>query len=207
MRDTKIQWHPGFAAAMGLELAENRDDLIIQKEFNLNTKPLEIDLLVIKKNSDIRIDNEIGHIFKGHNIMEYKSPEDHLNIDTFYKAAAYACLYKSCGAKVDAIKADDITVSLVRDIKPLGLLQYLKKQGFLITNPYRGIYYIEGKVLFPTQIVVTRELGEDIHMAACTVGKDKHARDGSAGRKSQGIGRQTEQGIGGFCFGGKYSSQ
>ncbi len=46
MRDTKIQWHPGFAAAMGLELAENRDDLIIQKEFNLNTKPLEIDLLV-----------------------------------------------------------------------------------------------------------------------------------------------------------------
>ena len=96
--------------------------------------------------------------------MEYKSPEDHLNIDTFYKAAAYACLYKSCGAKVDAIKADDITVSLVRDIKPLGLLQYLKKQGFLITNPYRGIYYIEGKVLFPTQIVVTRELGEDIHI-------------------------------------------
>ncbi len=164
MRDTKIQWHPGFAAAMGLELAENRDDLIIQKEFNLNTKPLEIDLLVIKKNSDIRIDNEIGHIFKGHNIMEYKSPEDHLNIDTFYKAAAYACLYKSCGAKVDAIKADDITVSLVRDIRPLGLLQYLKKQGFLITNPYRGIYYIEGKVLFPTQIVVTRELGEDIHI-------------------------------------------
>lgn len=164
MRDTKIQWHPGFAAAMGLELAENRDDLIIQKEFNLNTKPLEIDLLVIKKNSDIRIDNEIGHIFKGNNIMEYKSPEDHLNIDTFYKAAAYACLYKSCGAKVDAIKADDITVSLVRDIKPLGLLQYLKKQGFLITNPYRGIYYIEGKVLFPTQIVVTRELGEDIHI-------------------------------------------
>ncbi len=164
MRDTKIQWHPGFAAAMGLELAENRDDLIIQKEFNLNTKPLEIDLLVIKKNSDIRIDNEIGHIFKGNNIMEYKSPEDHLNIDTFYKAAAYACLYKSCGAKVDAIKADDITVSLVRDIRPLGLLQYLKKQGFLITNPYRGIYYIEGKVLFPTQIVVTRELGEDIHI-------------------------------------------
>ena len=32
-------------------------------------------------------------------------------------------------------------------------------------------------------------------MAACTVGKDKHARDGSAGRKSQGIGRQTEQGL------------
>ncbi len=164
MRDTKVQWHPGFVAAMELELEENQDDLIFQKEYNLNTRPLEIDLLVIRKNVSTHIDNEIGHIFRGHNIMEYKSPDDHLNIDTFYKAAAYACLYKSYGKKVDAIKADDITVSLVRDMKPSGLLRYLKEQGFLVSKPYRGIYYIEGKVLFPTQIVVTREIGEDKHI-------------------------------------------
>lgn len=164
MRDTKVQWHPGFTAAMGLELAENQDDLIFQKEYNLNTKPLEIDLLVIRKNADTRIENEIGNIFRGHNIMEYKSPDDHLNIDTFYKAEAYAGLYKSYGQKVDEIKAEDITVSLVRDSKPLGLLWYLKEHGCLITNQYRGIYYIEGKVLFPTQIVVTRELNESGHI-------------------------------------------
>lgn len=28
MSDTKIQWHPGFVAAMNLELEENRADLI-----------------------------------------------------------------------------------------------------------------------------------------------------------------------------------
>ncbi len=83
MDDTKIQWHPGFVAAMNLELAENRDDLIYEKEYNLNTKPLEIDLLVIKKDSDIQITNEIGKLFRGHNIMEYKSPDDHLDIDAF----------------------------------------------------------------------------------------------------------------------------
>lgn len=31
------------------------------------------------------INNEIGNIFKGHNIFEYKSPKDKLNIDTFFQ--------------------------------------------------------------------------------------------------------------------------
>ena len=49
MSDRKIQWHPGFAAAMHLELNKYKDNLIFEKEYNLNTKPLEIDLLIIKK--------------------------------------------------------------------------------------------------------------------------------------------------------------
>lgn len=164
MKDTKVQWHPGFVAAMNLELAKNRDDLVFLKEYNLNTKPLEIDLLVIKKDTDISIDNEIGIIFKGHNIVEYKSPEDHLDIDSFYKAGAYASLYKSYGETVDAIKADDITVSLVREAKPEGLFRYFKEHQYSITNPYRGIYYVQGAVLFPTQIIVTRELEQEAHV-------------------------------------------
>ena len=80
MSDTKIQWHPGFVSAMNLELCENRTDLIYEKEYNLNTKPLEIDLLVIKKDRKVQIINEIGKLFRGHNIMEYKSPKDELKI-------------------------------------------------------------------------------------------------------------------------------
>ena len=67
MSDTKIQWHPGFTAAMNLEFEENREDLIFEKEYNLNTKPLEIDLLVIKKDPDVVIVNEIGKLFRGYN--------------------------------------------------------------------------------------------------------------------------------------------
>jgi hypothetical protein len=63
MSDTKIQWHPGFVSAMNLELCENRTDLIYEKEYNLNTKPLEIDLLVIKKDRKVQIINEIGSCF------------------------------------------------------------------------------------------------------------------------------------------------
>ena len=49
MEDIKIQWHPGFVAAMDMELREDRDILELESEHNLNRKPLEIDLLVIKK--------------------------------------------------------------------------------------------------------------------------------------------------------------
>ncbi len=164
MKDTKVQWHPGFVAAMNLELAKNRNDLIFVKEYNLNTKPLEVDLLVIKKDKCVATDNEIGAIFRGHNIVEYKSPQDHLDIDTFYKVGAYASLYKSYGETVDSIKADDITVSLVRDAKPVELFRYFEKHQYTITTPYRGVYYIEGMVLFPTQIIVTKELERDTHI-------------------------------------------
>ena len=163
MSDVKIQWHSGFAAAIELELAENRPDLTYMKEYNLNSKPLEIDLLVIKKDNDTPIANEIGKIFRKHNILEYKSPQDHLNIDTFYKTGAYASLYKSYGETVNARPADTITVSIVRETRPNGLFRYFKDHNILYCNPYPGIYYVENEVLFQTQIIVTKELSGTEH--------------------------------------------
>ena len=163
MNDTKIQWHPGFVAAMDLELKEDRKNLIFEKEYNLNTKPLEIDLLVIKKESSIPVSNEIGRFFRGHNILEYKSPNDHLDIDTFFKTIAYASLYKSYGKTVDEIKADDVTISIIRETKPVGLFRYFREHGYSISSPCNGIYYIEGAFLFPAQIVVTGELDGESH--------------------------------------------
>lgn len=163
MNEIKIQWHPGFVAAINLELAENRGDLIYEKEYNLNTKPLEIDLLVIKKDKDVQIANEIGRMFKGHNILEYRSPEDRMDIDSFYKAGAYASLYKAYGETVDERKAEDITVSLVREAKPDGLFRYFREHKVEVSNPYPGIYYVLDGVLFFTQVIVTRELNGKNH--------------------------------------------
>ncbi len=163
MKDTKIQWHPGFVAAMNLELGQNRNDLIFEKEYNLNTRPLEIDLLVIKKEASVSIVNEIGRFFKGHNIIEYKSPEDSLDIDAFYKLGAYASLYKAYGETVDCIKADDITVSVIREARPEKLFRYFEEHGYIVTNSSEGIYYIKDKVLFSTQIIVTKELDGKSH--------------------------------------------
>lgn len=77
---------------------------------------------------------------------------------------AYASLYKSYGKTLDAVKADDVTVSLVRKAKPHGLFGYFKEHGYLLKDVYRGIYYVEGNVLFPTQIIVTKELDFPEHV-------------------------------------------
>lgn len=164
MKNMKIQWHPAFVAAMNLELKRYRDDLIFHKEYNLNTKPLEIDLLIIRKDASTQISNEIGDFFKGHNILEYKSPDDTLNIDVLCKSEAYANLYKSYGETVDAIKMDDVTVSIIRDTKPAGLFKYLEEHGHEITARYEGIYEIKGTAAwYPTQVVVTNELDGGLH--------------------------------------------
>lgn len=161
MSDTKIQWHPGFVAAMSLELREYREDLIFESEYNLNTRPLEIDLLVIKKEASVHISDDIGNFFRGHNILEYKSPEDHLDIDTFCKTLAYAYLYKSYGKTLDEIKMDDITISIIREAKPVGLFRYFEKHGYSMPNEHSGIYYIEGPFPFQIQIIATGELDKE----------------------------------------------
>ncbi len=163
MNDTEIQWHPGFAAAMELELMEYSGKLYFQSEHNLSKKPLQIDLLVIKKDEPVKITNKIGRIFKKYNIMEYKSPDDSLNIDTLYKVQAYAALYKSDGNTVNEKKTDDITVSIVRDRKPIKLFKTLKEMDISIEMPHKGIYYIKSGVLFTTQIIITGELPDMEH--------------------------------------------
>lgn len=41
--------------------------------------------------------------------------------------------------------------------------KYFEEHEYAITNPHKGIYYIKEKVLFPTQIVVTKELDNNAH--------------------------------------------
>lgn len=107
----KIQWHTGFASAIELELAENKADLIYEREHNLNKKPLEIDLLVIKKEDKAQVKNKI-----------------------------------------------------IRQVKPVRLFQYFTDHNIQLTNPYNGIYYVMDNVLFPTQIIVTKELNPKEHL-------------------------------------------
>ena len=164
MENIKIQWHPGFVAAMDMELSRNREKLKLESEHNLNRKPLEIDLLVIKKEPYEEIHNEIGKLFRGHNIMEYKSPSDTININTLYKVTSYACLYKSYETVTETVKENDITISIVRETKPEKLFKYFKENNVEVTMPYKGIYYVNWIPLFPIQIIATRELEQDKHM-------------------------------------------
>ncbi|MDE7273043.1 MAG: hypothetical protein K2N95_08270 [Lachnospiraceae bacterium] len=160
--EDNIQWHPAFCSAMELELRENKKDLIYEREHNLSKMPMKIDFLVIRKKPDVKIKNEIGDFFLENNIFEYKSPGDDVNAGTFYKALSYACLYKSEAGSVEEILDTDITVSLVREQKPIKLLRQLG-EIYTVTKKADGIYRISG-MIFPMQILVTKELNKETHV-------------------------------------------
>ena len=160
--EDKIQWHPAFCSAMELELREYKKYLSYEREHNLGKMPLKIDFLVIRKNPSVTIKNDIGDFFLGHNIFEYKSPGDDMNIGTFYKALSYACLYKSEAGNVSEILNMDITVSLVREQKPVILLEQLAEK-YEVIKKSDGIYRISG-LLFPIQILATGELDPKTHV-------------------------------------------
>ena len=157
-----IQWHPAFCSAVELELRAYKKYLIYEREHNLSKMPLKIDLLVIKKKSNIVIQNEIGDFFLGNNIFEYKSLGDDLNAATFYKVLSYACLYKADAAGTEEILDADTTVSIVREEKPVKLLKQLS-QKYTVTQKAAGIYRISD-TLFPMQILVTKELNKNLHV-------------------------------------------
>ena len=162
-KSQKLQWHPAFCSALRLELLEDAANLEFTDEFQLTEKPLQIDCTVVKVKKNCRIKNEIGKIFRKYNIFEYKSPMDELNIDTFYKAVAYACLYKVLPKHVNEIPADEITITLIRDRNPVKLLQELSSGGYECRKEAAGIYYVSG-VMFPVQIIVSSELDTDMHV-------------------------------------------
>ena len=150
--------------------------LYFYSEYNLSKKPLQIDLLIIEKNKNIRIKNQIGHIFRQNNIIEYKSPGDSMSIDDFYKATAYACMYKALGEKVDAVSANELTISMMRESYPAGMIATLKRQGIEIEKMYDGIYYLKN-FFIPTQIVVTKELSQGLHNSFRVLSRNVDEKD------------------------------
>ena len=133
-------------------------------EHCLSTKPLQIDLLIIKKVKNAKIINEIGQFFKQHNVCEYKSPDDDLDIDVFFKVIAYALFYKSSGNEVNSIDISDITVTFVRKRKPVKLFDDLKRYNILFEQTSKGIYMIKWEFLCDVQILVTREMNPEEHI-------------------------------------------
>ena len=155
-----LPWHPGFFAGIQIEFEEEAHKLTFENEHQLGTDPMRIDVLIIKKLTSESIQKNIGRIFREHNLIEYKSPEDYLSIDAFYKVLGYACFYKSDVQYVNTIKIEEITISYVSKKYPRKLIQHLKTvRGYQLTPQGNGIWYIEGGI-FPMQLIVTSRLSK-----------------------------------------------
>ena len=132
---------------------------IFENEHQLGTKPKQIDVLIIKKESETRLRKNIGKIFRKYNIIEYKSPEDYISIDDFYQVYGYACFFKADTEKINEIKAEDITITFVCKRKPEKLIKHLQEERGLRLEEKEGIYTIYGD-FFPMQLLLTSELSK-----------------------------------------------
>lgn len=62
MEKQKIQWHLAFAAAIRIELEAESEDLMIEEEHVLTHKPMQVDVLIVKKTSKKRLKKNIARI-------------------------------------------------------------------------------------------------------------------------------------------------
>ena len=135
----RTRFHYGFYAAMENEYDLLNIPLTYEQEVELGKDPVRIDFLVVKKEPDVVTNDPIGEFFRQVNIFEYKSPEDGLSIDDFYKVQAYGLLYKGLGRKVNELPLENITLTIVRHTYPRDMLKMLRDSGIIIINVIAGV--------------------------------------------------------------------
>jgi len=155
-----------------MELDEYSQDLQFISEHPLNTEPLRIDVVIIKKSRDIVIKKNLASIFRKENIVEYKSPDDYLSVNDFLKVCAYANLYAAITPGVDFA---DITLTFVENRHPRKLLKYLTGvRGYAVEKTSPGIYLVSGDYL-PIQIIESGKLPEQENLWLRSLSKDLQA--------------------------------
>ncbi len=118
-------------------------------------------MLVIRKDKDVQIDNPIGAYFKKYNIVEYKSPDDGMSIDDFYKVIGYTGIYMALGKTVNEIPAEDISITMVRHSYLRKLMSELNASRAEIIEEADRIYRVERLFYIPTHIIITSKLSDD----------------------------------------------
>jgi hypothetical protein len=170
-----IAWHPAFFEAIRMELREYGKDLEFIPEHPLTREPVQIDVLIIRKSSDVQIKKNIAAIFHRVNIVEYKSPGDYVSVEGFYKVYGYACLYQS----IDKEYIGGLTLTFVGSHYPRKLLAHLQDvRKYIVEEKWHGIYIVKGDVM-PIQIVDSRKLSTEENLWLKSLGRelDKNAID------------------------------
>jgi hypothetical protein len=140
--DAHTSWHPAFVEAIKLELDQYGDILEYTSEYQLTKEPLRIDVVIVKKRKNVPIKKNIAAMFRGHNLIEYKSPSDYISLEDFYKVYAYACLYVTVEPKAGEA---GLTITFVGSRYPRKLAEHLEKvRHCAIEKTSAGVYSVKG---------------------------------------------------------------
>jgi hypothetical protein len=169
LSEERIAWHPAFVEAIQAELEEYKDVLEFHAEYPLTTEPLRIDVLIVRKLAGTVIRKNIARIFREHNIVEYKSPGDHVSLADFQKVYSYAWLY----AALHNLLIENLTITVVENGYPRKVIQHLTNQGCSVEESEPGLYIVKGTMI-PVQIIESEKLstGENMWLKNLRKGAD-----------------------------------
>ncbi|MDR2632538.1 MAG: hypothetical protein LBC51_02820 [Treponema sp.] len=168
---SSIPWHPAFVQALKLELEPYRDTLEFISEYRLSSEPLEIDLVIVKKEADMAIEKNIARIFRRVNILEYKSPDDYFSVYDFYKVLSYAFLY----AALNKTPVEELSLSIIETRHPRELFKYVEAGGYgRIEESGSGIYRVRGYPI-AIQVIESRKLPIEENLWLRGLAKDLNA--------------------------------
>ena len=153
----QLAWHPAFIEAIQMELLDYQDILEFHPEYQLTSEPLRIDCVIIKKTKNIVIDKNIAAMFKTWNLLEYKSPDDYISVEDFYKVYGYACMY----VFLEKVPVTELTITLIESRYPRNLIEHFKQvRRFTVAETSPGIYTVSGDIL-PIQVIDSRKLAAE----------------------------------------------
>ena len=153
-KERKTMWHSPIYR--GLQLDFRGDSLEFQDEFPLSDEALIIDAVVWKE-ADTQSSKDIGKIFRGHNVFEFKSEQDSFSTSDYAKVIGYASIY----AALKNVPMTDVTISIVVTMYPREVVRFLREErGLEVEDKGNGIHYVVGEV-YPVQILETKALSRN----------------------------------------------
>ena len=89
-----------------------RTDVETRAEVEIGFAPSRADLLVLKKSDGTPIPGDAFQLFRSINVIEFKRPDEAVNLRTIYKAIEYADTPFGIAQNEDDVPLDQVTVSV-----------------------------------------------------------------------------------------------
>ena len=163
-------WHSWMDALLHIVL--HAYPVSIERELVLGSQPPRADFLVLMEDEVVDLGLRIFKIFREHNIIEFKSPDDELNEHILWKCVGYVGFY----IHEKGIPADKVTLTLIRGAKPFRLFEELS--AYTVPDRASGIYHIKDwRVDLPIQVIVTTELSGPEYAGFRAISKKPRVQD------------------------------
>ena len=170
-------WHSWMDALLHIMLYPHKS-VKIWSEAKLGVQPPRADFVVVNEDKLVDLGFEIFDIFREHNIIEFKSPDDELSVFTICKGIGYVefYIYVMHENGID-VNLDQVTLTFVRDARPDKLLKELA--DYVEEGSIEGIYYIKNWSApdFPIQIIHSAVLKGDKYAGLRVISDDPSVDD------------------------------